>query len=129
MSASHDGGWTTSGTRSRCGARRASQHYVAAAARGEMVVEYPQRGAALNNAALAQQQLQLAAEQLRDRQDRKVVGMDHWPFRTEEQVQQAEATSPAEAAPDKQPRRRRRAFLERRWRSRRPRPSRATSRP
>lgn len=75
----------------------ASQHYDSLQRlRGEMVVEYSQREERrAHNAALAEQQKQQKAEKLkRDKEAREVVGIDHWPFRTEEQVQaQVDATN------------------------------------
>ena len=67
-----------------------AQHYDSLQRlRGEMMVEYGQRQERRqHNAALAAQQQQQAEEKkARDVQGRKVAGINHWPFRTEEQVQ------------------------------------------
>ena len=56
--------------------------------RGEMVLEYGQRQERRTHSTdLAQQQQQQATEKrAKDAVTKRVVGVDHWPFRTEEQV-------------------------------------------
>ena len=57
--------------------------------RGEMVLEYSQQQVrrSLGKELAEQQKLQRELKAAKDAREKKVVGIDHWPFRTEEQVQ------------------------------------------
>jgi len=59
--------------------------------RSEMVLDYSQREQRkeLTKLLAGHQRVQQDEKSRRDAADKGVVGMDHWPFRTEEQVQQA----------------------------------------
>ena len=57
--------------------------------RGEMVLEYGQRQERRTHSTdlAAQQQQQATEKRAKDEVSKRIVGVDHWPFRTEEQVQ------------------------------------------
>ena len=57
--------------------------------RGEMVLEYGQRQERRTHSTdlAAQQQQQAAQKRAKDEVSKRIIGVDHWPFRTEEQVQ------------------------------------------
>ena len=68
----------------------AAQHYEALQRlRGEMVLEYGQRQERRGHstALAAQQQQQASEKRAKDVASKHIAGIDHWPFRTEEQVQ------------------------------------------
>ena len=69
--------------------------------RSEMVLDYTQREQRkeLSKLLATHQKVQQDEKRARDELDRRVLGTDHWPFRTEEQVQQAvSATNTAQKA-------------------------------
>jgi len=69
--------------------------------RSEMVLDYSQRENRrdLMKVLATHQKVQQDEKRQRDQVDRRVVGQDHWPFRTEEQVQASvEATNRAQKA-------------------------------
>jgi len=69
--------------------------------RSEMVLDYTQREQRreLTKLLATHQRVQQDEKRERDEFDRRVHGMDHWPFRTEEQVQEAiSATNHAQKA-------------------------------
>ena len=69
--------------------------------RSEMVLDYSQREQRkeLSKMLAAHQKVQQEEKRQRDHSTRAVYGAEHWPFRTEEQVQQAvEATNRAQRA-------------------------------
>lgn len=69
--------------------------------RSEMVLDYSQREQRreLTKLLAGHQKVQQDEKRGRDEMDRRVYGMDHWPFRTEEQVQEAiSATNAAQKA-------------------------------
>lgn len=69
--------------------------------RSEMVLDYSQREQRreLTKLLAGHQKVQQDEKRGRDEMDRRVYGMDHWPFRTEEQVQEAiSATNSAQKA-------------------------------
>merc|ERR1719453_102209 len=59
--------------------------------RSEMVLDYTQREQRkeLTKLLATHQRVQQDEKRERNEADRRVLGMDHWPFRTEEQVQDA----------------------------------------
>jgi len=59
--------------------------------RSEMVLDYTQREQRreLTKVLAVHQRVQQDEKRDRDEVDRRVLGMDHWPFRTEEQVQES----------------------------------------
>lgn len=63
--------------------------------RSEMVLDYTQREQRreLTKLLATHQQVQQDEKRHRDELDRRVLGTDHWPFRTEEQVQEAVAAT------------------------------------
>jgi len=63
--------------------------------RSEMVLDYTQREqrSELTKLLATHQKVQQDEKHHRDELDRRVLGMDHWPFRTEEQVQDAIAAT------------------------------------
>jgi hypothetical protein len=68
----------------------AAQHYDALQRlRGEMVLEYGQRQERRghSSALAAQQQQQASEKRAKEEASKRIAGIDHWPFRTEEQVQ------------------------------------------
>ena len=69
--------------------------------RSEMVLDYSQREQRkdLMKVLAVHQKVQQDEKRRRDEVDRRPIGTDHWPFRTEEQVQQSiEATNRAQKA-------------------------------
>jgi hypothetical protein len=63
--------------------------------RSEMVLDYSQREQRreLTKLLASHQKVQQEEKRQRDHMERRVTGMDHWPFRTEEQVQQSIAST------------------------------------